>query len=110
MNTISRDQVKDRIDHHDIDVVDVLPPDSFQESHLPGAMNVPIDEQFDQHIQEALPDKSHDVVVYCMSTQCDASTKAAERMERLGYQHVFEYEGGKDDWERAGMPMETASA
>ncbi len=110
MSTITRAQLKDRMDHDQIDVVDVLPTDSYKESHIPGAMNVPIDEQFDQHIQRVVPDKEHDVIVYCMSTQCDASTRAAERMERLGYRHVFEYEGGKKDWEQAGMPLEHASA
>jgi len=98
------------MDHDPVAVVDALPSKSFHESHLPGAINVPVDEQFDQHIQQAVPDKNQDVIVYCMSEQCDASSKAAERMERLGYQHVFEYEGGKQDWEDAGMPMETASS
>jgi rhodanese-related sulfurtransferase len=108
MTTIMRDQVKEKIDHDEAKVVDALPADSFEESHLPSAINVPIDEQFDEHIQQAIPDKDEEVIVYCMSAQCDASTKAAERMERLGYRHVFEYEGGKEDWEQAGMPMEHA--
>jgi rhodanese-related sulfurtransferase len=108
MQTITRDLVKEKIDHEEALVVDALGHDAFDESHLPGAINVPVDDEFDLHIQEAVPDKDQEVIVYCMNRDCDASTRAAERMERLGYQHVFEYEGGKRDWEQAGMPVETA--
>jgi hypothetical protein len=44
--------------------------------------------------------------VYCYDTDCDASPKAARRMEDLGYQTVYDYEAGKVDWKEAGLPVE----
>ncbi len=42
-----------------------------------------------------------------MDEDCDASPKAAERMEQLGYERVYDYEGGKVDWQEAGLPTES---
>jgi len=46
------------------------------------------------------------VIVYCMNSGCDASTKAAKKMEKLGYTNVLDYEAGKVDWHEAGMPVD----
>ncbi|MBA3690794.1 MAG: CBS domain-containing protein [Actinobacteria bacterium] len=34
------------------------------------------------------------------------SPRAAWRLESLGFQEVYDYEGGKQDWAAAGLPME----
>jgi rhodanese-related sulfurtransferase len=46
------------------------------------------------------------VIVYCHDEDCDASPKAARRMDALGYQRVYDYEAGKVDWKQAGLPVE----
>ena len=105
MQTISREEVKEKL-RSDAAVIDVLAPETFRKFHLPHAVNVPVDDQFDEKIQQAVPDKSKPVVVYCYDQECTASPKAAERMEQLGYEHVFDYEAGKIDWQAAGLPVE----
>lgn len=104
MQPITRDQLQKLKDK--VDLVEVLAPENFQEYHLPEAKNVPLDERFDERIQEEIPDKSRPVVVYCQDKNCDASPKAAQRMDELGYETVFDYEGGKTDWKSAGLPVE----
>lgn len=107
MQTISRQNLKQKIDsNEDFTLIEVLPTDSFRDFHLPGAMNVPLsDEAFDENIQKAA-DKDNTVVVYCMNKECDASPKAARRMEELGFKHVLDYEDGKEDWKESGLPVE----
>lgn len=105
--TITRDEVKRRKDSPDTVIVDVLAPEDYTEYHIPGAINVPLDEQFEEEISTAVPDKDKTVIVYCMSADCDASSKAAQRLESLGYSHVLDYESGKQDWKRAGLPIES---
>lgn len=108
MQTISRMEAKQLIEgEQDVAVIEVLDEEYFAKFHLPGARNVPLDEEFDQHIQEVVPDKSQAVLVYCHDSECDASPKAASRMEELGYQQVYDYEAGKTDWKEAGLPVET---
>ena len=106
METISRDETKELIKNNGITVVEVLDEQNYHEFHLPGAVNVPLDENFDERIQTMIPDKDSTVLLYCWDAECLASPKAAERMEDLGYTHVLGYEAGKVDWKEAGLPVE----
>lgn len=106
MRTISREELNERLANDNLTLVEVLAPKYYRKFHLPGAVNVPLDEDFDQRIQQVAPDKGAPVVVYCLDTDCDASPKAAKRLEELGYQDVFDYAAGKMDWKEGGLPVD----
>ena len=107
MKTMTRNQLNERLGNsNNLTIVEVLSPEHYREFHLPGAINVPLDEHFDQRIQEVVPTKSSPVVVYCGSTQCQASAEAARHLDKLGYVEVYDYEAGKADWKEAGLPVE----
>ena len=62
MQDLQRQDVQDRIDKG-AQVVEVLPPNEFEEDHLPGAVNIPL-----RNIEteaEARLDKTRPVIVYC---------------------------------------------
>jgi rhodanese-related sulfurtransferase len=105
MTTIDRDQAKRMFDEDAAVPVEVLSNGEFRDFHLPGAINVPLDDDFDVRIREAVPDKHPPVVVYCKDETCDASPQAADRMEALGYDRVYDYAAGKRDWKDAGLPV-----
>mgnify|MGYP002625950299 CR=1 FL=1 len=108
MQTITRDEVQQKLSGNgNVALVDVLSEESFNEFHLPDAINVPLGNRFAQRIQEAVPDKSRPVIVYCKNTECNASPKAAQQMDELGYEEVYDYEAGKADWKAAGLEVET---
>lgn len=110
MQSISRNNARKLVDHRDeenVAVVEVLSPDKYAEFHLPGALNVPLDDDFRNEIQKAVPDKQQTVLLYCYDADCEASSKAASQMEELGYQKIYDYEAGKVDWKAAGLPVET---
>jgi len=106
MRTIDRDTLKRKMDAgEDFKLIEVLPESSFDDFHLPGAINVPLSaEDFDDKVQSAAG-KDEQVIVYCKDTACDASPKAARRMEQLGFADVLDYEAGKDDWRAASLPV-----
>jgi rhodanese-related sulfurtransferase len=106
MQEISRPQVQRLLASQHARLVEVLPEPYFRKAHLPGAINVPLDDEFDQHIQEAVPDKDAAVIVYCADINCQLSPQAAEHLDRLGYVKVFDYKAGKADWQQAGLPVE----
>ena len=107
MQTIARDDLQTMLENRsDVSLVEVLSEESFNKFHLPGAINVPIGEDFAERIQEAVPEKDKPVIVYCANTECDASPKAAKQMDDLGYATVYDYEAGKADWKAAGLPVE----
>lgn len=65
VNTISRNDLKQKIDNHDDFVlVETLPETSYQRRHLPGAINMPPD-RIAELAPHLLPDKNADVIVYC---------------------------------------------
>lgn len=110
MQTISREQAKELIDQRDgLFVIETLDEKYFRKFHLPGAHNVPLDDSFGQNVAELAPDKSAPILVYCMDAECEASSKAARKLEDLGYKEVYDYEAGKVDWKEAGLPIEEPS-
>ena len=65
IKTISRDELKQKIDRGDnFQLVETLPETAFHHAHLPGAINLPPD-----RVRELAPvllsDKEADIVVYC---------------------------------------------
>lgn len=109
MDTIKREELEQKMKgESDLRIIDVLPPAHFNNEHLPGAENVPLSESFEERIQEAVPDKDSEVVLYCANTDCPASEEAAEKMEALGYSNVKDYGEGIDGWKAGGKPIETS--
>lgn len=67
MNTISRDELKEKIERKDdFTLVETLPLTAYQHAHLPGAINMPSD-KVKELAPGLLPDKDADIVVYCAS-------------------------------------------
>ncbi|CAN5535914.1 hypothetical protein BH24ACT21_BH24ACT21_19010 [soil metagenome] len=63
--TISREELREKIEGgDDFVLVDVLDEQFYRHSHLPGAINIPLDEI--GTAEEALPDKDTKIIVYCM--------------------------------------------
>jgi rhodanese-related sulfurtransferase len=48
-------------------LIEVLPPDEFEEDHLPGAINIPLKQLTEQ--ATASLDKARPVIVYCWDYQ-----------------------------------------
>jgi rhodanese-related sulfurtransferase len=112
--TIDRDTLKAKIDGDDSFVlIEALPEEKYREAHLPGALNVGPEEvqnldKLDAWADEHIPSTDTDVVVYCADAACTGSEMAAEGLEELGYTSVADYHEGKEDWQQAGLPTESA--
>ena len=107
METIDRDRVREMVEHErELVLIDVMPPQSYREFHLPRAINVPADDNFDRQVQREVPNKQRPVIVYCQDEQSAASRRAAARLTELGYENVYDYAAGKMDWRKAGLAVE----
>ena len=68
MNTISRDELKQKLDRKDdFLLVETLPATAYHHNHLPGAINLPPD-NVTTLASQILPDKNAEIVVYCASS------------------------------------------
>jgi len=102
---ITREQLKEKMDRgDDFVLVEALSPTHHASSHLPGAINLPY--EFVDEAEKVLPDRKAEIVVYCMNPDCLASREEARELEEMGYQRVLHYAAGKQDWMRAGLPVE----
>lgn len=86
-------------------IVDARYRETFAREHLPGAINLPVRE-IDERTTARLS-RDAEYVVYCWNASCHASTKAAQRLESLGFR-VKELHGGLQDWKKQGYPTERA--
>ena len=91
----------------DVVVVDARSEEAYAERHIPGAVNIPhrtMDPETTGHL-----DKNTLYVTYCDGIGCNASTKGALNMVRLGF-NVKELMGGLDWWIRDGYETEGLQA
>ena len=102
MQLISRDELKEKLDHKDqFQLVMALGDWQYRAKHIPGSLHFAT-------LQDALVELSPDkeIVVYCSNSACPASVFAYEYLVHHGYTHVCRYAGGILDWEEAGYPLE----
>ena len=82
--------------------VDVREADEWQEGHIPGAVHVPRG-FLESRIENAAPDRSTPLVVYCAAG--NRSAFAAKTLRELGYTDVVSLAGGFTDWKRNGYDV-----
>jgi thiosulfate/3-mercaptopyruvate sulfurtransferase len=72
---------------------------------LPTAFGLPYNSP-DIEIKDAVPGKDSMVVVYCESANCPASQLLFDRLDAMGYAHVYRYREGLRAWIAAGYPID----
>lgn len=101
MKTLTRTELKrmNELEHEDFVLINVLPRDTFKEEHIRTSVNVPHeDDDFTEIVERIAGGKDRKIVVYCANFDCDASPKAAKKLEEAGFTRVYDYEGGTKDW------------
>ncbi len=103
MKTITTEDLKALKDRNgDLTLVNTLAADAFEKTKIPGAINVPLDSSdFTARVEKEAGGKNKPVVVYCASSQCNASEKAARKLESVGFTDVSRYTGGAAAWQEA---------
>jgi rhodanese-related sulfurtransferase len=86
-------------------VLDVRDKASYNEEHIEGAINIPL-EELPRRAKEL--SKSKDIVTYCWTITCSLAPKAALRLAQKGYK-VHELTGGIATWKEYNMPVTKSS-
>jgi rhodanese-related sulfurtransferase len=90
----------------DMLLIDVLDEGSFQEEHIPGAVNIPLDELGEK---AKTFKKNQRIVVYGSTHDDESSNRAAEILETLGFRKVSDFDGGVHAWKQAGYLTDTTA-
>lgn len=89
-------------DGQDIVLVDVREKIEWNEGHIPGAVHVPRG-YLELQIEEAVPDKSKTVVLYCAGGV--RSLMAGNTLKQMGYPNAISMSGGFGQWKNSGLPF-----
>jgi len=104
LTTISAEDLKEALEsEHPPVLINTLPRKAHEAKHIPGSVNVPVD-AIDQ-VDALVPNKDEQIVVYCANADCEASPKAAQKLEEMGYTNVVDFEDGYAGWRQAGYPL-----
>jgi rhodanese-related sulfurtransferase/biotin operon repressor len=85
-----------------VTVLDVRPAEEYAAGHLPGAVNIPIQE-LGKRLRE-LP-KRQEVVAYCRGPYCLMSYDAVALLRKKGFK-ARRLQAGMPEWRTAGLPVE----
>lgn len=73
-------------------VIDVRTRDEFSYNHLKGAVNIPLQDICEEKVKRYVRNKSNVIIVYC--EYGGRSKKAANKLKKMGYENVFNLDGG----------------
>lgn len=88
-------------------LVDARDPQLYADSHLPGAISLPLGEvdaklaAFSARVPFTTP-----LITYCNGFGCPDSFDLGVRLLAAGYRKVLVYEGGFPEWRDRGRPLE----
>lgn len=94
LQTLSKDELIDKMEGGTIILLDVRPKDEYEAGHISGAISVPM-EELDLYLQ-TLP-RDVEVVAYCRGAYCVYSVQAVEKMRYEGLK-AYRFEGGVQEW------------
>lgn len=84
-------------------LINTLSPAQFQKAHIPGSVNVPVnDAGFVKKVERMVDSKDETIVVYSAGVECEFSEKAARKLDRAGFENVYRYMGGTRAWRALG--------
>ncbi len=104
MEAVSREELMHRARDGLVTVLDVRPSDEFAASHVPGALNIPV-EELELRISEIDPDQ--EVIAYCRGAYCVMSFDAVAALRARGFK-ARRLEDGLPEWRASGFPIETS--
>jgi rhodanese-related sulfurtransferase len=90
--------------------LDARYPEDFGAGHIKGAINLPW-EEYEEYAPDILPKlpKDEEIIAYCDGTECETSLLLARELVDLGYKDVKVFFGGWQEWQDAGLSVETGN-
>lgn len=87
-------------------VINVLPSDSYEAGHIPGSINIPLNQDdFVDQVERQSTGRDQQIITYCTGPACDASHRAASLLRDAGFAQAVPFTGGMEQWTREGHPV-----
>lgn len=92
---ITQEEAKEMMDSQKVIILDVREQDEYDDSHIPGAVLLPVGTIDEETAAAVIPEKDSTVLVYCRSG--NRSKTASSKLAGLGYTNICEF-GGINTW------------
>jgi len=102
LEAVSRSELLRRSKDGLVTVLDVRPSEEYEVGHIPGALNVPLDE-IEGHLAN-LPE-GQEFIAYCRGEYCVLAFEAVAVLRKRGFS-ARRLEEGFPEWKAAGLPVE----
>ncbi|MFH5832926.1 ArsR/SmtB family transcription factor [Halalkalibaculum sp. DA384] len=102
LETLSSEELAEKMRGGDITVIDVRPKHEFEEGHIAGAVNIPV-EELSEKLDE-LPD-DQEIVAYCRGPFCVFADDAVELLREKGF-NAKRLDEGYPEWMLEELPIE----
>jgi ArsR family transcriptional regulator len=103
LEAITAEELAARVAEGAVTVVDVRPARDFETGHIPGSINVPV-EEFETRLRQ-LP-KDHKIVAYCRAAYCLCADDAVRYLRNHGFE-AARLEVGFPQWRAGGHEVES---
>lgn len=96
-------QSEKKVEQPGLLVINVLEKEFYDDAHIQGSINVPFDQvssyvdKFDRHTH---------IIAYCSNYMCSASGMVVSDLQKMGFHHLWAYEGGMAEWYQRGYPIQ----
>ncbi len=84
-------------------VLDVRDDAQFKTGHIPGARQVEPRKDWDAYLNEpealGWKNSKRPIITYCTGVACGASRGLAVALSKAGFQEVYQFPGGYEEWE-----------
>jgi len=105
VKTISTEELATKLNENvRVEFWNVLTHEYYSHENIRGSRHVPLDRIGRELANTDLP-KDTEIVVYCAGPECPQSGAAAGKLQAYGYRNVKVYEGGLEEWEAVGLPI-----
>ncbi|MEK4439304.1 ArsR/SmtB family transcription factor [Paenibacillus sp. FSL K6-2862] len=95
IQTLTMDEVRERIKNDSIILVDLRPNEEYEMDHIAGAVSMPM-EELEVFIRE-IP-KNTEIIAYCRGPLCVYSALAAQKLQSEGFK-AYRMEEGLNEWQ-----------
>jgi len=105
LEPVSREELLTRLKADEVLLLDVRPVDEYAAGHLPGALNITLEE-----LERRLGDLPRDraIIAYCRGPYCILSFEAVAALRARGF-NVRRLEDGFPEWKAAGFEVVQAA-
>ncbi|MFP4147554.1 MAG: ArsR/SmtB family transcription factor [Halorhodospira sp.] len=105
LKTLSSQELLEQLRAGTVTLLDVRPQEEYEHGHLPGAINIPV-EELEARLQE-LPE-GQQVVAYCRGPYCALALDAVQRLRQHGVK-IARLDEGYPEWKAEGLPIQQAT-